>query len=176
MDILAILGFVIYVLFKVAKGLGKAGDTEEERLPVPRRRKYIPPRQDTWNDDSWDDDADWKQVPRMKPTAAETRAAPAGTKTAKQRTSIMPNQGQVMRPELTGSVTAGRDGTTGQNTGRNPSYREPAVPAPVPAVAEEQPNPWLKLLTGDNLVQGIVLSEILQPPRAMRPFSTRRRR
>lgn len=176
MDILAILGFVIYVLFKVAKGLGKTGDIEEERLPVPRRRKYIPPRQDTWDDDSWDDDADWKQVPRMKPKAAETRVAPAETKTAKQRKSIIPNQGQVIRHEQVGSVIAGRDGIMEQNTGRNPSYREPAVPAPVPAVAEEQPNPWLKLLTGDNLVQGIVVSEILQPPRALRPFSTRRRR
>lgn len=171
MDILAILGFVIYVLFKVTGNIGRGGGADEERPPVPRPRKYTP-KQDTWDDDTWNDDPDWKQVARAKPKAAETGAAPAGTKAATQRASIMPSRGEIMRHKQVGPVIADQGGTAEQNR----DYGETPVPVSVPAAAEEQPNPWLKLLTGDNLVQGIVLSEILQPPRALRPFSTGRRR
>lgn len=60
-------------------------------------------------------------------------------------------------------------------TDLTPNYREQAVIPSVPASLEEQTNPWLELLVGDNLVQGMVLKEILQPPRALRPFSLQRR-
>jgi hypothetical protein len=62
-----------------------------------------------------------------------------------------------------------------QNNDSTPDYREKAVTLSVPASLEEQTNPWLELLSGENLVQGMVLKEILQPPRALRPFSLQRR-
>lgn len=141
MDILPILGFVIYIVFVVAKAIGKAG----------KRGK------------AWDPGKAWNPVKGW---------GTGETWEAKRERAPVP----LRRKNDNSGIIAKRDENIGQDTDLNPDYRKTALTEPAPAIIEEQPSTSIGILTVDNLAQGIVLSEILRPPRSLRPFSTRGRR
>ncbi|MFZ3170896.1 MAG: hypothetical protein WA118_02800 [Carboxydocellales bacterium] len=151
MDFLPVLAFVAYVIFKIFKALAQTG--EDDKAGEINR---------PWeNDQPWENDETKKTGrPAILLQRTEKRIAPA-----------------IVNPEnITRQDTLSRQDTlTRQNNDLTPDYREKAVTLSVPASLEEQTNPWLELLSGENLVQGMVLKEILQPSRALRPFSLQRR-